>query len=281
MDGWESRRKRIPGHDHCVVKLGKPGRIRGVDIDTRHFTGNYPPAASIEACHCAERIPGEKTVWTEILPTEALSGDSQHFFSVANDQASDQIWTHVRLHIYPDGGVARLRVYGSIEVDWRAMADRQVDLCAMEWGGRALGCNDAHFGLPANIIAPTAMENMGDGWETRRRRTPGHDWAVFTLATPGIIERAVIETTFFKGNYPDRFSLQAGYFADMTDEALVKQSPDWQILLSEQKLSADGSHAFTTELADLGPVSHVRLNIFPDGGIARMHLFGKPRIKRS
>ncbi|VAW03186.1 Allantoicase [hydrothermal vent metagenome] len=276
MDGWESRRKRTAGHDHCIVKLGRPGQIKGFEIDTRHFTGNFPPAASVGVCHSESEIPADGTIWTEILPTEELSGDRQHFFQVENDQ----IWSHVRLNIYPDGGVARLRVYGVIAVDWQTMKGQQIDLAAMEWGGRAIGCNDAHFGLPANIISPTEMANMGDGWETRRRRSPGHDHAVFALATAGVIDHAVIETTFFKGNYPDRFSLQAKKIseADVTgldDDSLMAQSSSWQILLPEQKLSADKTHEFSHELQDIGPVSHVRLNIFPDGGIARMRLFGK------
>ncbi len=186
----------------------------------------------------------------------------------------------MRLNIYPDGGVARLRVYGIIAVDWQTMKGQQIDLAAMEWGGRTIGCNDAHFGLPANIISPTEMANMGDGWETRRRRSPGHDHAVFALATAGVIDHAVIETTFFKGNYPDRFSLQAikiseADFTGLDDDSLMAQSSSWQILLPEQKLSADKTHEFSHELQDIGPVSHVRLNIFPDGGIARMRLFGK------
>ncbi len=279
MDGWESRRKRTAGHDHCIVKLGRPGQIRGFEIDTRHFTGNFPPAASVEACHSKTERTADGTVWTEILPTRELSGDRQHFFQVENDQ----IWSHVRLNIYPDGGVARLRVYGVIAVDWQTVKGQQIDLAAMEWGGRAIGCNDAHFGLPANIISPTEMANMGDGWETRRRRSPGHDHAVFALATAGVIDHAVIETTFFKGNYPDRFSLQAikiseADLAGLDDDSLMAQSSSWQILLPEQKLSADKTHEFTTEIQDIGPVSHVRLNIFPDGGIARMRLFGKPGI---
>jgi len=274
MDGWESRRKRGAGYDHCIVKLGRSGRIRGFEIDTRHFTGNFPPAASLDVCRSAENIPGRDTLWTEILPRAELSGDHRHFFDVGNDQ----IWTHVRLNIYPDGGVARLRVYGVIAVDWPALAGQKIDLAAMAWGGRAIGCNDAHFGVPMNIISPTKTENMGDGWETRRRRTPGHDWAVFALATAGIIDHAVIETTFFKGNYPDRFSLQAGNFSELDDDILIGQSASWQTLLPEQKLSADSIHEFTTELNDLGSVSHVRLNIFPDGGIARMRLFGMVQI---
>ncbi|WP_417624377.1 allantoicase [Paremcibacter congregatus] len=271
MDGWESRRKRTPGHDHCVVKLAKPGRLHGVEIDTRHFTGNYPPAASLEACYSLDGCPAEDVAWIEVLPEEELQGDRQHFFDIGNNQ----VWTHIRLHIYPDGGVARLRVYGEIEVDWTSKQGALIDLAALEWGGMPLGCNDAHFGVPMNIITPGVAENMGDGWETRRRRTPGHDWAVFALAHPGVLEQVRIETTHFKGNYPDRFSLQAINAGAGTAENLLIQAADWPLLLPEQKLSADGIHEFSDKLENLGPVSHVRLNIYPDGGIARMRLMGR------
>jgi Allantoicase len=169
MDGWESRRKRIPGHDWCNVRLGVPGKIRALDIDTNHFTGNFPPFASLEACEITGD-PDDSTEWTELLAKSPLLGTSQNLFEVS----SDQRWTHVRLHIYPDGGVARLRVYGEPHMDWSTIgADEIIDLSASWHGGLALACNDQHFGHMGNLIAPGRGINMGDGWETRRRRNRG------------------------------------------------------------------------------------------------------------
>lgn len=268
MDGWESRRKREPGRDWCIVRLGLPGVIKGVDIDTSHFTGNYPPAASLEAC-LADDNPGDDTMWTEIL-SEVLLGPSAHHFHAIDDLRP---WSHVRLNIYPDGGVARLRVYGQVQIDWSSWDPTQeVDLAALVNGGRGLACNDQHFGVPENIIAPGKGENMGDGWETRRRREPGHDWAVFALGHRGRISSALIDTAFFKGNYPDRCSLEG---IDLGTTNMAPLAADgWQTLLPEQKLRADSEHSFAGEIADIGPVTHVRLNIFPDGGISRMRLRG-------
>jgi allantoicase len=271
MDGWESRRKRAPGYDYCVVKLGRPGRIEGVEIDTRFFTGNFPPAASIDACNSKESAPGESAGWTPLVARTDLKGDDRRFIAVDNDGA----FTHVRLNIYPDGGVARLRVFGRIHVDWSTVRDDQViDLAAMEWGGRGVGANDEHYGRVSNMLAPGRGANMGDGWETRRRRTPGHDWAIVELSHPGVIERIVVDTAHFKGNYPDRCSIQA---TSSTAKAkkLIAQAEGWPVILPEQKLQADREHEFKAEIKLHEPVRFVRLNIFPDGGVSRLRLFGR------
>ena len=272
MDGWESRRKRGTGHDHAIIKLGQPGVIAGFDIDTSHFTGNFPPAASIEACISDDDVPGETAKWTELVPAKSLKGDSHH--KVAAN--SDTPWTHLRLNIFPDGGVARLRVYGSVFKDWEN-ADKTAtyDLLAMENGGRGIIANDEHFGVLANITLPGKGLNMGDGWETRRRREPGNDWAILALGHVGEIERILVDTAFFKGNFPSGISIQGALVTDGTDDSLPVQSQFWQELLPQQPLSADGEHTFATDVAKLGPISHIRMNIYPDGGISRLRLFGK------
>ena len=270
MDGWESRRRRGPGHDHCTLRLGRPGVIKGVDIDTSHFTGNYPPAASLEACR-SDGDPDSATRWTEILAATNLTGNAHHFRAVADDR----VWTHVRLHIYPDGGVARLRVYGQVHCNWDAQdKGKLVDLAALEHGGRAIACNNQHYGSPQNLLAPGRGVNMGDGWETRRRREPGHDWAILALGHRGRIRRIEVDTALFKGNYPDRCSIQAADVEGGTEDSLVTQAMFWPGLLPEQKLQMDRVHSFESEIADIGPVTHVRLNIIPDGGVSRLRLWG-------
>jgi allantoicase len=271
MDGWESRRKRGEGHDHCVVRLGRPGRIAGLDIDTSHFTGNYPPAASLDACRCAGD-PDAQTAWTPLVPAQNLAGNSHHFVAVADDR----VWSHVRLNIYPDGGVARLRVYGRIHRDWSAAERGQtIDLVALENGGRSIACSDQHYGTPWNLLAPGRGVNMGDGWETRRRREPGNDWAILALGHRGVIQRIEIDTAHFKGNYPDRCAILAADVTGGTDESLVTQSMFWRTLLPEHKLEMDRQHVVDGGLVDLGPVTHVRVNIIPDGGLSRVRLFGR------
>ena len=273
MDGWESRRKRVEGHDWCVLRLGLPGIIKGIDMDTSHFTGNYAPAASIEACYSPDAEPGDDANWVEIVPAVNLNGNSHCYTEVSDTTA----YTHLKVHIYPDGGLARLRVYGMPQVDWTGKAaEGLLDLAAMTNGGRPIACNDAHFGKPENLLAPGRGVNMGDGWETRRRREPGNDWAILALGAPGTVEKIIIDTAHFKGNFPDSFSLQAAHVTDGTDEALITRSMFWQELIAPQKLSADNIHEFTSGINDLGPVTHVRVNIFPDGGISRVRLMGKP-----
>jgi len=266
MDGWESRRKRAPGHDYCVVKLC-PGVIHGLDIDTSFFTGNYPPFASVEARNAASGLE-----WTELIPKTALQGNSHHYLPV--DDA--RVWTHLRLHIYPDGGVARLRVYGVAHCDWSALPrDTWRDLAAMQTGGRALACNDMHFGHMSNLIAPGRGVNMGDGWETRRRREPGNDWVVLKLGHPGRIRRIEVDTAFFKGNYPARCSLRGVLRPDAADGDFAKGGTGWQPILPEVPLGPDAVHVFEREVMAAGNVSHVRLDIFPDGGVSRLQLWGE------
>lgn len=272
MDGWESRRKRVPGHDWCVIRLGVPGLVAGFEVDTSHFTGNYPPGAEIEVCRSGDKIPGDDAGWTEVTDRLALNGDDRIYVPVAHAEPV----THIRLHIFPDGGVARLRVWGRVAKDWTAVdCDKSLDLLAMENGGRGIIANDEHYGCTENLTAPGRGVNMGDGWETRRRREPGHDWAIMELGTTGRIEEVVVDTAHFKGNYPDRCFLQGAAEANGTPEEIAAQAENWPVLLPEQKLSADTVHSFRNELADIGPVRFVRLNIIPDGGVSRLRLIGR------
>ena len=275
MDGWESRRRRDGGHDYCIIRLGLPGVIRGVDIDTSHFTGNFPPAASIDACESDAELPGADVAWEVLLPEVGLHGDAHHFLPVK----SGQRYTHLRLNIFPDGGVARLRVYGEVIPDWsRTAADDIVDLLAVENGGRAIACSDEHFGSMHNLNVAGRAANMGDGWESARRRGPGNDWVIVALGRPGIIEQVEIDTAHFKGNYPDRASLQAAMVGSAGN--IVKKSEKWPLLLPEYRLEADKQQIIASDLQDVGVVSHARLNIIPDGGISRLRLFGRIDTER-
>jgi allantoicase len=278
MDGWESRRRRTPGHDWCVIKLGMRGRIRGVDVDTSFFTGNFPSHCSIDALDSTRtvtrRLAGTDGLpWTETLPKSALRGDGHNYFNI-DDEAASGPWTHLRLNIYPDGGVARLRVYGEVVVDWSrtARAKRLVDLAEIHNGGLVLGASDMHFGAKDNMIMPGRAANMGDGWETRRRRGPGYDWAVIRLGAAGRIDRIEIDTNHFKGNYPDSASLEGCLAPGATLPQL--QSATWLEVLPQTKLKAHHRHFFSKHLHNRGPVSHVRLNIFPDGGVSRLRVYG-------
>ncbi|KES21863.1 MULTISPECIES: allantoicase [Pseudomonas] len=272
MDGWESRRKRFEGYDHAVIRLGVPGSIKGVDIDTSFFTGNFPPSASLDGCFVAEGEPNDDTQWTEVLSSVELQGNSHHYHEISDERP----YTHLRLNIYPDGGVARLRVYGIPFRDWAQQnPDEQVDLAAALNGGRALACSDEHFGRMSNILNPGRGVNMGDGWETGRRRTPGNDWVIVALGHAGIVEKIVVDTLHFKGNYPESCNIQAAFVKGGTDSQIATQSLYWRELLPSQKLQMHNEHTFIEQIKELGPITHVRLNIFPDGGVSRLRLFGK------
>lgn len=277
MDGWESRRRRTPGHDFCILRLGLPGVIRGVVVDTSHFTGNFPESCSVEAANLGgnpsvDVLTGDAIAWTTILPRTPLKGNSHNAFEVIDPHR----YTHLRFHIFPDGGVARLRVHGLPVPNWRRLLGqgRSVDLVAAANGGRALGANDSHYGAPDNMLLPGRGVHMGDGWETRRRRGPGHDWTIFQLAAEGTVELVEVDTCHFKGNYPDRCTVEVIHAPGATFEELSRPETAWQPLLPMTPLRPHTLHGFDEELLPAGPITHARLSIHPDGGISRFHLFG-------
>lgn len=277
MDGWESRRKREPGYDWCFIRLGLPGEIHGVDIDTNHFLGNYPEFASVDAAAIAgDPSPEElqRAEWTRLVPVSKLQGGSQNLFAVTDRQR----WTHLRLNIYPDGGVARFRVHGLVRPDVAKLrATGTVDLAAVENGGVAVLANDMFFSHRNNLIMPGRAANMGDGWETKRKRGPGNDWVVVRLGTPGTIDRVEVDTNHFKGNFPESCSLEGCYIPDeVPPEFFANRNLDWQELLPRTRLAADTRHYFEQELRARGPFTHVRLSIYPDGGVSRLRLHGRP-----
>jgi allantoicase len=245
------------------VKLGMRGVIRGVNVDTSHFTGNYPSHCSIEA------MDGKQT-WSELLSQSPLRGNADNFFAIQDERP----WTHVRLNIFPDGGVARLRVYGEVLVDWKKLARSRaaVDLASIRNGGLVLDASDMHFGARDNMIMPGRANNMGDGWETKRRRGPGYDWAIVRLGAPGLISKIEIDTNHFKGNYPDSASVDGCLTGG---RGFSPAEGQWTELLPRAKLRPHRRHFFSKELRKTGPVSHVRLNIYPDGGVSRFRVYGK------
>ena len=270
MDGWETRRRRTPGHDWCVIRLGLRGVVHAADVDTRFFNGNQPEQASIEGCDLARgTAPGPRTRWTELLAKTPLRPSAHNLVEVAGVGPL----THVRLNIHPDGGVARLRVLGVVEVDWTRRAGRRVDLAAVANGGKVLAASDEHFGSKDHLILPGRAPNMGDGWETRRRRGPGHDWLILRLGARGSIERIEVDTNHFKGNYPESCSLEGADAAGATIESLRAESFAWRDVLPRTRLRAHHRHFFRPP--EKGPFTHVRFRIFPDGGVSRLRLHGR------
>ncbi|HET7705516.1 MAG TPA: allantoicase [Thermoanaerobaculia bacterium] len=264
MDGWESRRKRTSGHDFAIIRLGAPTIVRGVVVDTSFFRGNFPESCSIDGVVMPANAPAEDLLvaeWTEILKRSPLNGDSENLFTTASPFA----FTHVRLNIFPDGGVARFRVHGDVVPDWSRAGGlgTEVDLAALENGGAVQSCSDQFFGPKHNLIMPGRALNMSDGWETRRRRGPGHDWVIVNLATEGLIRRIEIDTNHFKGNYPDTASLEGS-----------SDGRTWFEILPRTKLQAHTRHFFRDELTGNGPASQIRLNVFPDGGVSRLRVWG-------
>ncbi len=290
MDGWESgrtrRRSTLQDRDECILKLGAAGLLRAVDIDTNHFLGNHPPYASLEAL-CAPWDTSthdlRKANWKRILEPSALRPGSQNLFSLVSNES----FTHVKLTIYPDGGVARLRVYGEVDSkiktsdthdeETRArVPDSTVDLAAAKNGGLVLGCSDMFFGPMHNLILPGRARVMREGWETRRRRGPGHDWIVLRLGIPGTLHTVEVDTNHFKGNYPDDCILEGANAPGATITDLLQEETLWTTVLGRSPLTGHTRHFYHDEIAARGPFTHLRLHVFPDGGISRLRAWGSP-----
>jgi allantoicase len=262
MDGWETRRRRQAGHDHAVVRLGVPGHVRGVIVDTSFFTGNYPPEISVEGA-AIEDYPSpeelESAEWAPLVPRSPVRGDSRNAFAV-----EDAAWaTHVRLCQYPDGGVARLRVHGEPVPDPRLLPAPNLDLAALAHGASVTGCSNMHYSSPTNVISPGEARVMGEGWETARRRDDGNDWLEIALAGPGRVRLAELDTSYFVGNAPGWARITGTVARDGAEVELLPRT----------RLQPDTRHRFRLDVAD--EVRAVRVDIYPDGGMARVRLWGE------
>lgn len=259
MDGWETRRRREPGYDWCVFALGIPGLIERVMIDTAFFTGNYPEKFSLDVCGVGADDQLETADWFELIPSTDLEGDSKALFDVPGSRRV----THVRLNIYPDGGVARLGVEGvPVPSRQEVCPDDTIDLVSMVVGGETLDASDLHYSPPSNMLRPTAPAGMWDGWETKRRRGPGHDWASFRLGLSGTVESVEVDTTFFKGNSPGWVSLE------VSDDGEA-----WGTVIDHQAVDPDSKNRI--QLDSAAHAGFVKLSIHPDGGTARFRVYGR------
>jgi len=271
MDGWESRRKRTSGHDFLIIKLGKSGSINKVDVDTSHFNGNQPSMISLEGCYSkSKNIKDLK--WKTLIGKKKTKANSHHMFK----SSSKSIFTHIKLNIFPDGGVARLRLYGSISKENNKFGNKTINLASLLNGASVIACNNEHFGKAENILAPGKAKNMGDGWETRRRRNKGFDWLILNPINGKKIDKIEISTHHFKGNFPSHCSLQAAFVPNKkSSSSIIKSSVKWKFLLNKVNLSANKTHVFKNILMKNDKINFIKINIFPDGGISRFKIFGK------
>ena len=271
MDGWESKRRRDGGNDWAIIELGSPGIISEVDIDTSFFTGNFPPFASIEGLY-SDKKPTKDANWFEILSKSSLKGDSSNKFKI---QSKTKI-NYIKLQIFPDGGVARLRLLGEVKLNWDSNNKNDlIELSSLKLGGAIVAFNNAHYGDVSALLSDGRGKTMGDGWETRRRREPGHDWIIIKLATEGLIKQIEIDTAHFKGNYPDQASVQVSNFDVGTHlEEIINDSQNWRYILNKSKLQADNIHNYEIDNKSTEGITYVRLNIYPDGGVSRLRVFG-------
>lgn len=260
VDGWETRRRREPGHDWAIVRLGLPGIVRGVVVDTTWFTGNHPRECAVEAAWIDPLGPAADpaaTTWDELVPPSPVGGDRENLFDVQHER----IVTHIRLRQHPDGGVARLRVHGEPVGDPRWAAGRTLDLAAAENGARIADCSNRFYSAPENLLVGGPARVMGEGWETARRRDDGNDWVVVDLAAPGWVSQLEIDTSCFVGNAPGEVSVRG-------------VGPEPVELLPRTPIRPDAVNRFV--LTRPVEADSLRVDIYPDGGLARVRAYGEP-----
>lgn len=266
-DGWETRRRREPGHDWAIVRLGAAGVVHGVVVDTAFFTGNYPPEVSVEATS-VEGYPSpeelQAATWVSLVDKTAARADTANEYIVSNRGR----WSHVRLCIYPDGGVARFRIHGVVMPDPRFLRGT-IDLAALENGGRLVETSDAFYSSPRNLILPGRARIMGEGWENARRRGSGNDYAVFALGAKGRLRDVEVDTSYFVGNAPGWVAVGA---ADETAGPIDDEGAWWSAV-PRTRVQPDTRHRFLVGRSR--PATHVRLDVYPDGGLARLRCNGE------
>ena len=269
MDGWETKRRRVPGNDWCLIKLGSPGIIKEIDVNTKFFTGNYPPQASIEGIYSESEPDIDDKKWLTILEKVDLDGDKINKFGVKKKN----IINWIKVNIYPDGGIARLRLWGDVYQNWDNFDNNKIiEISALKNCGKIISYNNAHYGDVSALLSEGRGKNMGDGWETRRRREPGNDWIIIELGKKARLEEVEVDTAFFKGNFPESCSIE-GVNADGNIENI--ENLDWTPIISKTALKADTIHKIKIENKFKQTIfSHVRLNIFPDGGVSRFRVYG-------
>ena len=269
MDGWESRRKRTKGNDYLILKLGRAGKIKKVLIDTAHFSGNQPDKFSLLA---TTDNNFNKAKWTTLIQPTKAKPSSKHFFIIKNNNS----FKFVKLNIFPDGGIARLRIYGEIDTSLLNISkNKNINLASLENGASIFACNNEHFGQAENILAKGKAKNMGDGWETRRRRgaAEGHDWIIIKCLQ-GSVKQFEISTHHFKGNYPNQFSLE-GIHCKINSKKISKillNPKNWSNLISKSYLKAHQVHKFVLKKKLI--INYLKLNIYPDGGVSRIKVLG-------
>jgi allantoicase len=282
VDGWETRRRRVPGVDWALVRLGVPGVIRVVDVDTTSFTGNHPVGCRVEACG-VEGYPSPEELmnadWVEIVAETELAGDRSNVLRVE----SDVRFTHVRLTIWPDGGVGRLRVWGRAVADPRDYDFGSRDLASQLHGGLVVGSSDGFYSSPHSLNRPDEARSMGEGWETRRQRGMGPDWVVVRLAARAHVHAIVLDTAYFRYNASAQCSLLGLDLDPLDGDATIAGSSSWKELLPLTRLQPDTRHTLWLGTARAGttvpasaPVTHVRLEAMPDGGLSRLRVIATP-----
>ncbi|KAF2747039.1 Allantoicase [Sporormia fimetaria CBS 119925] len=280
-DGWETRRHNQEPFDWVIIKLGvASGKVAGVEIDTAHFNGNHAPEIAVQGTFATSEADEEKIKskdyagWETILDKQECGPNQRQAWML--ERITEKAYTHVRLLMYPDGGIARFRLYGNAVPVFPQDVSEVFELSATVMGGVATSCSDQHFGTKDNLLLPNRGINMGDGWETKRTRGEHVDWVIVRLGAKGEIDHVVVDTLHFRGNYPQKVQVFAG---DFEKEPRHDES-GWVEILEPQKSGPDLEKVYKEELKEVKgrKYGYAKLVIIPDGGVSRFRVFGRRAV---
>lgn len=268
-DGWETRRHNVEEADWVIFRAGVAlARIVACEVDTAFFNGNHAPHISVEGVRVASDSELGHAPWEPVIAKSPCGPSQRHFF--VRPAATETSYTHFRLRMYPDGGIARFRLYGIAEAVLPKDKSVVLDMASAYNGGVAVRVSDQHFGSADNLLLPGRGHDMSDGWETTRSRTPGHvDWVVVRLGAPTKVHHVVVDTAHFRGNFPQKVNVKGW---NGQGEPPAADSSEWREIVGDSKTGPDHEHTFEVALEEM--YTHVLLTIIPDGGVKRLRVFG-------
>ena len=264
--GWRTRRRRDTGHDWAILRLGVPGILESLELET---DDDRPTHILLEGCSAPHTCPVDKLKdWETLVSKSVLEDSSSHRFAIT----SGKRYTHLRLSIFPDGSITRLRALGHPVPAWMAPGGAppgSLDLAAVANGAELNDWSDSRSGVPTSLIYPGSRSDKTPGWTTRRRRQSGHEWVTIRLGAAGRVVGVTFDTEGLEGDIPAKVSLEG------SSAEKVPAEGEWQGVLPAVPALPNTEHHFSAEVEDNSDIRWVRLKLHPDGGMTRLRVWGE------
>ena len=282
-DGWETRRHNPAGFDYLIIQSGvqSGANIVGCEVDTTFFTGNNGEFFEVEGTFVEnydDKIDDfNKLEWDVVVEKTQLKPSQRHFF-LNTLGLTEKKYNLFKFKMFPDGGISRFRLYGRVNIEskYETSTSENEDWAYMLNGGIVTSASNQHYSSPSNLLLPGRGVNMGDGWETKRSRVPGHvDWVIVKLGKPvTFIDTVIVDTANFKGNFPNYFEVYAIFSEIRDDDQLSENDSSWVKIVEKTKGKPHFEHVLKIDYKSDIKFTHVKLVTIPDGGVKRLRVIG-------